>query len=456
MTFRAHNHIYAGRRHLTISVPVSVRRAFEELGVQEGDYLSFEIVEEFKRYRVTLLRPEREPVDERPENRYAFVSVRPEWSDHSALLGCYDDDRERYVRTPVVELLLRAGREEHDAQAQGRKPAPYFIVLDEMNIAKIEHYFSDFLSALESRRYDADGTIRQEKLNLHDAGVPLTWMDEDGVEYPIPPRLAIPTNVLITGTVNDDESTYVLSPKVMDRANTMEFSSVDFDAFLGLAEDDLAQSPFEIPAQTTTDLGLGALELSSQRESQLLRAELAPMLDVNAVLQPVQMHFGYRVLNDVARFLMRTRELIGDRPDVMDAAIDIQLLQKVLPKLFRVSDDRNGVVATLAWMCCTGKVPQAVPERDRLLAGMVVEASGNVRYRPALLERAAAPARPADAERSESGAVRPAPLTLASTEGGAAPAADAALVPARYPRSAAKLWHILSLIANNDGYANGN
>ena len=386
ITFRAHNMIYGGRKHLSISAPISVRRAFEETGVTENDYLKFEIVEEFKRYRVSLFRPEREQVEELPEHRYAFVSVRPSWRDHTALLGHYDDELERYYRTTVLELLLRARREEQEAARLGRTPAPYFIVLDEMNIAKIEHYFSDFLSVMESRRYDADGTIRQESLNLHNAdAVRLTWIDDQGVEYEIPPNLPIPNNVLITGTVNDDDTTFGVSPKVLDRASTIEFSAVDFNAFLGLDGVELAPSVFEISEADTKTLQLGELELSSQDESQRLRRELEPLLTMNSVLASINQHFGYRVLNDTALFVRNAQKLIGNTPEVVQAALDVQILQKVLPKLFNIRDDRNGVFATLLYLCCAGELPECVPDRETLLRAFSVDASDHASYDPGLL-----------------------------------------------------------------------
>lgn len=392
MSVRAHNLVHGGSKHVSLALPVSVRRAFEENGIVAGDFLKFEIVEEFKRFRVSLYRPQVETVDELPENRYTFVSVRPSWCDHTALLGCYDDELDRYMRTPVLELLLRARREELEAKEQGRRPAPYFIVLDEMNIARIEHYFSDFLSALESRRYDADGNIAQESLNLHNADAErLVWIDEQGIEYEIPPRLPVPTNVLITGTVNDDASTHGLSPKVLDRANVLEFSAVDFDTFLGIAPRDDTASCFELAEQATRQFVLGQLELSSMDDSQRMRSALEPMLLMNAFLAPLNRHFGYRVLNDTALFVRTATELVGCDEDgaVVRAAVDIQILQKVLPKFFGAGDDRDGALATLLYLCASGELPPAPPALEPLLAAFDVAASEVAHYRPSLLRASA-------------------------------------------------------------------
>jgi hypothetical protein len=374
MTFRISNLVYGSRKHLNLNVPISVRRAFEDTGVTEGDYLKFEIKEEFKRFDVSLFRPERQRVEELPPNRYTFVSVRPSWTDHTALLGEYDERLERYLRTPVLELLLRAQREEEEARAQNRTPAPYFVILDEMNIAQIEHYFSDFLSALESRRYDADGTIRQEALNLHSADAQeLTWIDEQGVEYQVPTRLPIPTNVIFTGTVNEDDSTFSLSPKVLDRAATMVFSNVDFNAFLGLSDDGAAaKSPLELPPHLTQEFRLGDLELSGQGEAQAMREHLAPMLQINEVLAPLDLHFGYRILNDIALYLKQAQIAVGDSPEVMNAAIDVQILEKVLPKVMS-SSPQNNLLVSLLHFCAHGSFPDAKPLTSTLLMALTLD-----------------------------------------------------------------------------------
>lgn len=146
----------------------------------------------------------------------AFVSVRPDWTDNSYLLGWYNAIAERYETTAVLDLIL---------EASGEPEIPHFIILDEMNIAKVEHYFSDFLSAMESRWIDAGGKVHQEPIRLHNQGDEGEWGPGPGV----PSEIALPLNVYVTGTVNVDESTYMFSPKVLDRANVIEFNDVCLD-----------------------------------------------------------------------------------------------------------------------------------------------------------------------------------------------------------------------------------
>ena len=100
---------------------------------------------------------------------------------------------------------------------------PYFVILDEMNLAKVEHYFSDFLSIMESRTPD---NPEGEPVILHNWEHSET---KDGLL--IPGKLHIPSNVYFTGTVNVDESTYMFSPKVLDRANVIEFNDVELEEY---------------------------------------------------------------------------------------------------------------------------------------------------------------------------------------------------------------------------------
>lgn len=132
--------------------------------------------------------------------------MRSDWTDPRGLVGFFNPLTNSYARTAVVDLLLRA------ADDPGQ---PYIVVLDEMNLARVEYYFSDFLSALESG----------DPIELMSPGVEeeLLALGHDEV----PAQLEVPSNVSFVGTVNIDETTHAFSPKVLDRANVIEFSDVD-------------------------------------------------------------------------------------------------------------------------------------------------------------------------------------------------------------------------------------
>lgn len=112
--------------------------------------------------------------------------------------------------------MADAEEETIEDEPQGEPVRPYFVVLDEMNLARVEYYLADVLSVLESGRRE-DGFTRGE-IYLH--GQPGDVRTSDVLR--VPPRLRLPPNLYFVGTVNVDETTFAFSPKVRDRAFTME------------------------------------------------------------------------------------------------------------------------------------------------------------------------------------------------------------------------------------------
>lgn len=217
------------------------------------------------------------------QGNHVILAVRPDWTDNRGLLGYLSPITNEYVTTPLLRLLLRARREIQTATQEGREPRPFFVVLDEMNLARVEHYFSDFLSCLESG----------EPLDLH-SGLP----EHVGG---IPRRLEIPSNIFFTGTVNIDETTYMFSPKVLDRAFTIELGSVDLVSYGAASRTAVVGD--------TSPLYLGGFPGSlsvprppSERDwiefSSLLGGQLRQIVvELNTVLAGSHRRFGYRVAN---------------------------------------------------------------------------------------------------------------------------------------------------------------
>lgn len=259
---------------------------------------------------------------------YELVAVRPDWTDSRALLGFYNPLTRAYAPTPTLELLLRAHAEVALAVSEGRPPRPFFLIFDEMNLARVEHYFSDFLSAMESG----------EELALHD--------DEDIVEE-VPRRLGLPSNLFVVGTVNVDETTYMFSPKVLDRAFVLEFNEVDLDLLSGRA-------PSEDPSSTPLALSklAGGLKLFGRATDDewlgfeaLGDGELRRLLaQIHGALAEDNRHFGYRVAREVARFVVLAAEQTGGSGPALAAAFDVAILAKVLPKLSGTQAELDGAL----------------------------------------------------------------------------------------------------------------
>lgn len=253
--------------------------------------------------------------DDDKDSRIAFVPVRPDWMDNKGLLGFYNILDERYHSTKILDLILTALDNPDKA---------YFIILDEMNLAKVEYYFSDFLSGLESRTPDHPEGM---PMHLHSLKIAET---HDGRE--IPGSIHIPSNIFFTGTVNVDESTYMFSPKVLDRANVIEFNHVDLERYskdigvsssnrLSLENEDVRSGLSDTKPFCSRD---DFLEFAQNDKGKNIIKE---MLDL---LSKYNMHFGYRVINEISRFVNCCE---GESQGFdLDRVMDIQILQKILPK----------------------------------------------------------------------------------------------------------------------------
>ena len=281
--------------------------------------------------------------DETPEERekrIAFVPVKPDWMDNKGLLGYYNLLNEKYHVTPVLRLLLEAAQ---------HPEKPYFIILDEMNLAKVEQYFSDFLSVMESRTQDKP---EGEALHLHSTG---SVQAQDG-NGDVPASFHIPANVYFTGTVNIDESTYMFSSKVLDRANVIEFNDVnladyedstDASGRFVLKDPDVRNALLpgadEAPFSSTSDYS-AALKITPE-----LHSYLYGLLNILSVYH---LHFGYRVINEIAHFICHAHELTQNFD--LEEAVDIQILQKILPKFHGTQGKLEAPLKRLFAFCCYG------------------------------------------------------------------------------------------------------
>jgi 5-methylcytosine-specific restriction enzyme B len=282
------------------------------------------------------------------EKRVAFVSVRPDWMDNKGLLGYYNILDEKYHSTKVLDLLL---------EAQDHPEKPYFVILDEMNLAKVEHYFSDFLSVLESRTPD---NPQGEGIQLHSRELAETLDDRI-----VPGSLNIPSNVFFAGTVNVDESTYMFSPKVLDRANVIEFNEVDLVSYAIGHQDKggLLLRDAEVLNRFYESTG----QPFCQKEDY---TDLPPdgkicLQNLLAILKEYNLHFGYRVANELSRFVNLAAVELADFK--LDDALDIQILQKILPKLHGTRAKLEAPLGSLTAFCHDQSAPisEEQMEKDR-------------------------------------------------------------------------------------------
>ena len=229
---------------------------------------------------------------------------------------------------------------------------PHFVILDEMNLAKVEYYFSDFLSIMESRTADnPDG----EMIHLHSLEEAKT---HDGRE--IPQKIHIPRNLFFTGTVNVDETTYMFSPKVLDRANVIEFNEVNLE---GYSSSKFGETSFSLEnpdvrnSLMDSEVPPFCSSADYSKFKDLIGEQTNPISDLLDLLKKFNLHFGYRVVNEISRFIWLSKELIGENFD-LNATMDIQILQKILPKFHGTRGKLEEPAKELLTFCKGGEVSQ--------------------------------------------------------------------------------------------------
>ncbi len=420
-----------------------------------------------------------ESIAEDGEKNYELIPVKPNWRDNKGLFGYHNVIDDNYYATPLIRLFLKALK---------NPDKPYFLILDEMNIAQVEHYFADYLSLIESRRLESnvnfdtfdftghdslsetlilaafdigvdgvdrniaeyrnnrfcmkwesmkftghasnwtaqvrtefnqkdssgnpqrlagrmfdgghgkyhlkdrsalapsDATIYDELLDLYNeittekknikqdnmvlhndamclaggvgekcdcADCPYSkaekykcdklWTSDDE-NILVPPELPIPLNVFTIGTVNVDETTYMFSPKVLDRSNVIEFNEVDFERVYNLPDsvkrlltyarlfsendfyfDNSVDLVDELKIQVPSVADVNSLVADAE-------TEFAVYARIFSALKKYNMQFGYRVINEMSAYVNNAVEL-SQKDTMVTHAIDLQIIQKLLPKM---------------------------------------------------------------------------------------------------------------------------
>jgi MoxR-like ATPase len=239
--------------------------------------------------------------------RYLLVPVAPNWTSNEDLLGYFNPLSKTYFDTAVSRFLREAAAEYRSATEAGRTPRSFHLVLDEMNLARVEHYFAKFLSALEVRQRD-----KVAELELFAGEVVL-----------------LTPNLSFIGTVNVDETTHGFSDKVYDRAQLLELPA-----------------PRELLAQHVAGEACGEVLLA--------------IWDAVAPVAP----FAFRVLDDVVEYVDRSVELGVDWKD----ALDEQVVQKVLTKL-KGTDPRIATAFEGVMAVTEGQFPLSHERARRMLEG---------------------------------------------------------------------------------------
>ena len=301
-----------------------------------------------------------------PTAQVALIAIGADWTDNRNVLGFVNPLRlttpsngsketPLYQSTGILDLLLAATLQ---------PDLPFFLILDEMNLSHVERYFADFLSAMES----TNGSLLLHREGHVLPRKPLAPAD-------VPEILSLPRNLFVIGTVNVDETTYMFSPKVLDRANVLEFRVALHapKAFLqsgGKPIGTITPAPAGY-AKAFLALSLAARELTSTQSLTLLSSpNLAAqtalanchstITDLFALMQKSHQEFAFRSMAEILRFLALDHHLTTQTdPWNWRQAMDAQILQKILPKLHGSKRKIGSLLASLATYCEASDLPAA-------------------------------------------------------------------------------------------------
>ena len=284
----------------------------------------------------------------KPAN-FELIQVKPNWHNSLEVVGYKSNiGGPHYEFTPFVEFVARAWK---------HQDIPFFLCLDEMNLAPVEQYFAEFLSAIESRsiengEYETDPIIkpfsefdtRDDNGNVTDklsdrmiaklVGKLDTQTKSDLADRFRTKGLTLPKNLLVLGTVNMDETTFSFSRKVLDRAMSIVMNNVEYDKFFtGETENDMAEFD-DATKKLLIDRPIRGLEAEDNGAEQVEQYLTA----INEVLNDTPFKLGYRAANEALLYVSAAHQF--DSSIDVNTALDELTLMKILS---RIEGDKRSI-----------------------------------------------------------------------------------------------------------------
>ena len=278
---------------------------------------------------------------------FELIQVKPNWHNSMDVIGYLSNiPSPHYVFTPFIEFIVKAWQ---------HPEVPFFLCLDEMNLAPVEEYFAEFLSAIESRSFEGEEYLTDpiiKPFNSFGEDVAKTMVNtlfpnftagdtESAITKVIKHfrtrGLTLPKNLIVIGTVNMDETTFSFSRKVLDRAMSVEMNEVNYDSFLSDTTDDDLKAIVEAFEQND-DADLNALLVDRHIEAREIIDDLGNdarfaidyLKRINALLEGTPFKLGYRAANEALIYLQASQEF-GQTDRI--AALDNFTLMKILSRI---------------------------------------------------------------------------------------------------------------------------
>jgi hypothetical protein len=280
---------------------------------------------------------------------FELIQVKPNWHNSLEVVGYKSNiGGAHYEFTPFVEFVARAWR---------HPKVPFFLCLDEMNLAPVEQYFAEFLSAIESRsiengEYETDPIVKPfESFNTkNDDGIIIDNLSDRMIAHLVgkldtqrkseiaerfrTKGLTLPPNLFVMGTVNMDETTFSFSRKVLDRAMSVVMNKVEYDKFFdGSSENDVAEMS-EKTKELLIDRPIRGLEAEDNEAEEVEKY----LTNINTILEDSPFKLGYRAANEALLYVSAARKF---NPDFnVDEALDEFTLMKILS---RIEGDKRSI-----------------------------------------------------------------------------------------------------------------
>jgi hypothetical protein len=275
------------------------------------------------------------------KDNYCLVPVRPDWHEPSDLLGYISriGEKPEYVSTKVLNFIIEAWRviapnaDKNELGELDLSSPPYWLCLDEMNLAPVEQYFADYLSVLESRRfengiYTCEPLLDKSVLTAKNTDVrsDLKMNNDEGLwQYFLAHGIPLPPNLIVAGTVNMDETTHGFSRKVIDRALTIDFGEFfpnDYSKFF-----EKQNKPKTFTYSMLSQINLDVMNSPADNDGE---KSIAFLTAVNAVLKNTPFELAYRALNEL---LLHVSSFSPKDDAGLQAVWDDFLMTKVLPRI---------------------------------------------------------------------------------------------------------------------------
>ena len=278
-------------------------------------------------------------------SNYRIIPVGSNWTESRFIMGYRNVLNGKYSSTESLDLIIRANRNPGE---------PFLLILDEMNLSHVERYFSDILSSLESG----------EAICI-----------DNGSDESIPDQVQISDNLMIVGTVNVDETTYTFSPKVLDRANVIEFNSVPASSYLS------GNGPNGTPAGNVEYLQdfMNGIAIRRMKGPDIIKAirssgngqiadTIADDLEkLQKCMESMGLPIGLRTIDEIMRFMYAAWNYTGHGDfHQYKRFFDSQIKQKILPKIHGGQEIADGL-KSMQSICIDGGYDRSASRIERMV-----------------------------------------------------------------------------------------